>query len=66
MGKLKKKIKVRNEKDWEEEVYTKGTLKWYRLGKDDAGVERCEVGAGSGECEVAIQAEDWFSLVVGG
>ena len=22
-------------------------------------MERCEVGTGSGECEVAVQAEDW-------
>ena len=40
MGKLKNKIKARNEKDWEEEVYTKSTLKWYRLAKDEIGVER--------------------------
>ena len=33
MGKLNK-IKARNEKDWEEEVYMKSTLKWYRLAKD--------------------------------
>ena len=39
LGKLKNKIKVRNEKDWEEKVYTKCTLKWYRLAKDGAGVE---------------------------
>ena len=32
VGKLKNKIKVRNEKDWEE-VCTKSTLKWYRLQK---------------------------------
>ena len=37
---MKKKIKTRNEKDWEEVVYTKGTLKKYRLAKDDTGVER--------------------------
>ena len=36
---MKNKIKARNEKDWEEEVYTKSTLKWYRLAKDDTGVE---------------------------
>ena len=33
MGKLKNKFKARNEKDWEE-VYTKSTLKWYKLAKD--------------------------------
>ena len=33
-------IKPRNEKDWEEKLYTKSTLKWYRLAKDDIGVER--------------------------
>ena len=31
MRKLKNKIKSRNEKDWEDEVYMKRTLKWYRL-----------------------------------
>ena len=40
VGKLMNKIKARNEKDWEEEVYKKSTLKWYRLAKDDTGVER--------------------------
>ena len=30
MGKLKK---ARNKKDWEDEVYSKSTLKWYRLAK---------------------------------
>ena len=39
MGKLKNKIKARNEKDWEE-IYTKSTWKWYRLAKDNTGVER--------------------------
>ena len=38
MGKLKNEIMARNEKDWEE-VYTKSALKWYRLAKDDTGVE---------------------------
>ena len=28
------------------------------------GGEICEVGTGSGECEVAVQEEDWFSWVV--
>ena len=37
---LKNKIKARNEKDWEKEVYTKSILKWYRLAKYDTGVER--------------------------
>ena len=31
------KIKARNEKDWEEDVYTKSTLKWYWLAKDGTG-----------------------------
>ena len=53
VGKLKNKIKVKNEKDREEEAYTKSTLKWYRLAKDDTGVA------------VAVQAEDWFTQVVG-
>ena len=30
------------------------------------GEEICEVGTGSGECEVDVLAEDWFSWVVGG
>ena len=34
VGKLKNK---RNEKDWEEDVYRKSTLKWHRLAKDDTG-----------------------------
>ena len=34
----KEKIKVRNEKDWEEEVSSKSTLKWYKLAKNGAGV----------------------------
>ena len=29
MGKLKNKVKARNEKDREEEIYPKSTLKWY-------------------------------------
>ena len=37
VGKLKNEIKARNEKDWEEEVYRKSTLKLYRLAKDDTG-----------------------------
>ena len=58
MGKLKNEIKAGNEKDGEEEVYTKSTLKWYRLAKNDTGVERyvrsvqgqeSEVATGSGE-----------------
>ena len=36
----KEKIKMRNEKDWEEEVSSKSTLKWYKLAKNGAGVER--------------------------
>ena len=52
VGKLKNKIKARNEKDWEE-VYTKSTLKWFRL-----EVERY---VRSGKCEVAVQVEDGSS-----
>ena len=40
VGRLENKIKARNEKDWEEEVYTKNTLKWFRLAKYDTGLER--------------------------
>ena len=36
----KEKIKMRNEKDCEEEVSSKSTLKWYTLAKNGAGVER--------------------------
>ena len=39
VGKLKIKIKVRNERDLEEEVYTKSKLKWHMLGKGDTGLE---------------------------
>ena len=31
VDKLKNKIKARNEKVWDEEIYIKSTLKWYRL-----------------------------------
>ena len=31
LSRLKNKIKARNEKDWEEEVYMKSTLKWWKL-----------------------------------
>ena len=34
MNRLKKKIKARNAKDWEEEVYTKSMLNWYKLAGD--------------------------------
>ena len=37
MGKLKNKI--RQELRWTEEVNRKSTLKWYRLAKDNTGVE---------------------------
>ena len=40
VGKLKNKIKARNEKDWEEEVYKKSTIEMVRLAKDGTGVER--------------------------
>ena len=33
VGRSKNKIEARNEKDWEKEVYTKSTLKWYTLAK---------------------------------
>ena len=36
----KEKIKMRNEKDWVEEVSSKSILKQYKLAKNDAGVER--------------------------
>ena len=39
VDKLKNMIKAKNEKNWED-IYTKSTLKWCRLAKDDTGVER--------------------------
>ena len=33
MGKLKNKIKARNEKDWEEEVYTKTDIEMVHVAK---------------------------------
>ena len=36
----KEKIKMRNEKARKEEVSSKSTLKWYKLAKNGAGVER--------------------------
>ena len=48
---MKNKIKARNEKD-KEEVYTKGTLKYYSFPKDGIGVDRYEVDTESGECEI--------------
>ena len=38
MAALKNTIKAKNDNDWEE-VYTKSTLKWYKLAKDGTGVE---------------------------
>ena len=35
----KEKIKMRNEKDWEEEVSSKSTLKWYKMANNGARVE---------------------------
>ena len=31
---------MRNEKDWEEEVSSKSILKWFKLAKNGAGMER--------------------------
>ena len=62
----KEKIKMRNKKDWEEEVSSKGTLKQYKLAKNGAGVEVFKVCAGSRSCEASVQTEDCHSLVVGG
>ncbi len=39
VDKLMNKIKASNEKDWKKLM--KCTLRWYRLAKDDTGVERC-------------------------
>ena len=58
--------KMRNEKDWEEEVSSKSTLKWYKLAKNGTGCRGilglCRVK----KCEAAVQTEDWLSWVVGG
>ena len=55
---------MRNEKDWEEEVSSKSTLKQqYKLARN--GGEVFKVCAGSGSCEAAVQTEDWLSWVVG-
>ena len=40
VDKLKNKITAKNEMDWKKDVYTKNTLKCYRLAKDYTGVER--------------------------
>ena len=40
MGRLKIKVKARNGEDWEEEIHTKSTLKWYKLVKNSSGVAR--------------------------
>ena len=37
VARLKNKIKARNEKNWDEEVYTKSILKRYKLKKDGTG-----------------------------
>ena len=47
MGRLKKRLKARNEKNWEE-VYTKSTLKWYKLAEWYRCGEICEVSTGLG------------------
>ena len=57
-GKLKKKIKARNEKDWEEEVYTKRTLKWSRLAKDGTGMKRY-VSSVQGQLSVRLLFRLW-------
>ena len=60
----KERVKMRNEKDWEEEVSSKSTLKQYKLAKN--GVEVFKICAGSQSCEAAVQTEDWFSWFVEG
>ena len=42
------------------------TMKWHSWQNMIQDGEICEVSTGSGKCEVAVQAEDWFSWVVGG
>ena len=60
------KIKTKNEKDWEEEVSSKSTLKWYKLVKNGMDGEVFKVCARSGSSGAAVQTEDWLSWVVGG
>ena len=50
VGKWNKKIKERNEKDWEEEVHMKTTSELYRLEKDGTGVERYVRSVQGQEC----------------
>ena len=45
----KERIKMRNDKDWVEEVSSKSTLKWCKLAKN---------GAGLGSCEAAVLTDD--------
>ena len=66
VGRLKNKIVERNKKDWEEELYLKSTLKWYKLEKDGTRVAKYVISSGSEDCEVVVQAKDLFSWVVGG
>ncbi len=40
MRRWKENIKMRNEKDWVEEVSRKSMLQWYKLAKNCAGVAR--------------------------
>ena len=57
---------MRNEKNWEEEVSSKSTLKWYKLARNGAGMEMY-VRSGHGKEGVDyVQSEHWFSWVVRG
>ena len=63
----KETIKMRNGKDWEEEVNSKRTLKHYKLVKNGAVMERYLMSVQEpGSCEAVVQTENWLSCVVGG
>ena len=66
MRSWKEKVKMRNEKDWEEGVSSKSTLKWYKLVKNGAWMERylrCVMGQ---EVVRLLFRQDWLSWVVRG
>ena len=61
----KEKIKMRNENDWVEEVSSQSTLKWYRLAKNGAGVERYLRSVQVQEVRLLFR-QDWLGWIVGG
>ena len=55
MRSWKKKIKVRNDNDWVEEVSSKSTFKRYKLARNGVWVMKYLRSAGSRSCEVDVQ-----------